>query len=202
MTKLPNKEFRQMVPILREKDFYEDKEQRPISWPEYNNSQIEDARESLEFIRDKVDEAEYLCTKGKVGKPLTDPKELAKAVLASEALGLTERGAEGWLSIIGSFLGMNGKLDDKTIGDAYDKVEVIYILKQIFESTKDSNGELCGDGTGLETSRKQNYESNKKAGNYMTSIVDSREIVQAFDIVESMSVKQCTSLLRKPMEIA
>lgn len=43
---------------------------------------------------------------------------------------------------------------------------------------------MNGDGTGLERSRKENYESTKKkkAGQYMTSIVDSQEIVQAFDI--------------------
>ena len=58
---------------------------------------------------------------------------------------------------------------------------MIFILKQIFEKYKDSDGILSGDGTGLETSRKQNYESNKKAGEWLTSIVDSREIVQAFD---------------------
>ena len=48
MTKLPNKEFRQMVPLLREKEFYEPEEPRKISWPEYNLSQIEDAKETLE----------------------------------------------------------------------------------------------------------------------------------------------------------
>jgi transposase len=57
-------------------------------------------------------------------------------------------------------------------------------LDNPFEKTKDSDGTLSGDGTGLETSRKQNYESSKKAGSYMTSIVDSREVVQAFDIYE------------------
>ena len=30
MTKLPNKEFRAMVPLLREKDFYEPEEKRQI----------------------------------------------------------------------------------------------------------------------------------------------------------------------------
>jgi transposase len=56
-------------------------------------------------------------------------------------------------------------------------------LTEIFEKTKISDGILSGDGTGLETSRKQNYESTKKkTENYMVSIVDSREIVQAFDI--------------------
>jgi len=58
------------------------------------------------------------------------------------------------------------------------------ILNQVFEESKNSDGKLSGDGTGLERSRKENYESTKKkkAGQYMTSIVDSREIVQAFDI--------------------
>ena len=39
-----------------------------------------------------------------------------------------------------------------------------------------------GDGSGLETSRKQNYGINRKSTKeFLTSIVDSREIVQAFD---------------------
>ena len=182
MPKLPNKEFRAMVPLLREKDFYELEEPRKISWPEYNLSQIENAYETSTFIRESVDKAQYLDTKGKTGRPLTDPKILAKAVLLCETLGLTERAAQGWLKIIGPFLGIYEQLDDKTIGDAYDKPEVAYILKQIFDNSKTSDGILSGDGTGLETSRKQNYESSKSYGNYMTTIVDAREIVQAFDI--------------------
>ena len=110
MPKLPNKEFRQMVPLLREKDFYEAEEPRPISWPEYNLSQIEEAKDMLEFIRNEVDEAELLSLSGKVGKPLTNPKSLAKAVLASEALGLTERNAQGWLAILNPFLGIDEHL--------------------------------------------------------------------------------------------
>lgn len=197
MPKLPNKEFRQMVPLLREKGFYEYKEKRKISWPEYNISQIEEASEILEFINDVVDDSICMNTVGKVGKPLTDPKILAKAVLACEALGFTERNAQGWLKIIGSYFGIRESLDDRTIGDAYDKVEVLYILKQIFEKNKDSDGILSGDGTGLETSRKQNYENNKKAGEYMTSIVDSREIVQAFDISGEQECRAMHKLIDK-----
>ena len=182
MVKLPNTEFRQMVPLLREKDFYESEELRPISWPEYNQSMIADAQETLAFIRDVVDEADDLIREGKAGKPLTNPKSLAKAVLACEALGLTERNAQGWLRLLGPFLGIEDYLDDRTIGDAYDKIEVLYILKHVFRKTKKSDGKLSGDGTGLETSRKQNYETDKKTGDYMTSIVDSREIVQAYDV--------------------
>jgi len=182
MPKLPNKEFRAMIPLLREKDFYEPEEQRKISWPEYNQTQIDDAYETLKFIRDSVNKTRYLDTKGKTGRPLTNPKSLAKAVLLCEALGLTERNAQGWLKILGPFMGICEQLDDRTIGDAYDKPEVIYLLKQVFENSKTSDKILSGDGTGLETSRKQNYEEDKKYGTYMTSIVDSREIVQTFDI--------------------
>ena|SRR3989338_718616 len=197
MTQLPNKEFREMVPLLREKGFYEYEEKRKISWPEYNLSHIEEASEVLDFINNIVDESICMNTAGKVGKPLTDPKALAKAVLACEALGFTERGAQGWLKIIGPYFGIRESLDDRTIGDAYEKIEVLYLLKQIFEKTKDSDGILSGDGTGLETSRKQNYENNKKAGEWLTSIVDSREIVQAFDISGEQECRAMHKLIGK-----
>lgn len=182
MTKLPNKEFRQIVPLLREKEFYEPEEKRQIFWPEYSQAQIEEAKETLEFIRDKIEEVDMPSMEGKVGKPLTNPLSLAKAVLACEAFKFTERGGQGWIEILSPFLNIHEDLDDRTIGDAYDKREILFILKQVFDKTKTSDGKLSGDGTGLETSRKQNYESTKKAGNFLTSIVDSREIVQAFDV--------------------
>lgn len=197
MSKLPNKEFRRMVPLLREKDFYESEEPRKISWHEYNLSQVEEAEETLKFIKDSVDESECLILKSKVGKPLTNVKSLAKAVLVCETLGFTERNAQGWLKVMGSFLGINEHLDDRTIGEAYNNIEVVYILKQVFEKTKKSDGKLSGDGTGLETSRKQNYENNKKSGEFMTSIVDSREIVQAFDISGTQECKAMHKLIKQ-----
>ena len=195
MPNLPNQEFRQLVPLLREKGFYEHEVPRAIQWPEYNLSQIKEAEETLQFIREEVDGTELLVLKGKSGKPLTDPKSLAKAVLACESLGLTERNAQGWLSLLGPFLGIPDHLDDRTIGDAYDKIEVVHILKQVFEKNKSSDGKLSGDGTGLETSRKQNYESHKRAGEYLTSIVDSREIVQAFDMSGKQECKAMHKLI-------
>jgi len=195
---LPNKQFRQLVVLLREdEELYEDEEPKPIFWSEYTLSQIKDAKETLKFIRDSVDKCQYLEQNGKVGKPLTDPKDLAKAVLICEALGFPERIAQGWIEILGSFVGITSKLDDRTIGDAYDKVEVAYILRQVFEQTKTSDGVLSGDGTGLERSRKQNYESLKSYGDYMTSIVDSREIVQAFDISGEQECKAMHHLLEE-----
>lgn len=184
MTKLPNKEFQEMVPLLREEEFYESEKEKKIMWPQYTLAQIEEARTRLAFIRDAVDDCTYMDRKGKTGRPLTNPKSLAKAVLVCESFGFTELEAQGWLEILSPYLGIKEKLDDKTIGDAYDKVEVLFILKQIFNTTKSSNEELCGDGTGLETSRKENYETNKKTKEFMTTIVDTREIVQSFDIYQ------------------
>jgi transposase len=182
MTKLPNKEFRQMVPILREKGFYEHEIPRQIFWPDYTSSQIEEASEIFEFIKNSADKTEYLSKKSKVGRPLTDPKILAKSILISEALGFPERFAQGWLKVLGPCAGIFEELDDRVIGDAYDRVEVVYILRQIFVMSKSSDGKLSGDGTGLEKSRKENYESAKKYASYMISIVDSREVVQAFEL--------------------
>jgi len=198
MPKLPNKEFRAMIPLLREKGFYQHEEPRNICWQQYNESQIEDLTESLDFIRDAVDETEYMKTKGKRGRPLTDPKDLTKAILICELLGSTERRSQGWSKILGPYVGISAQLDDRTIGDAYNKPEVIFILNQIFREYKDSDGILAGDGTGLETSRKENYETNKKYREYMTSIVDSREIVQAFDV---SGLQECKAMHKLVMQI-
>ena len=197
MTKLPNKEFRAMVPLLREKDFYEPEEPREISWPEYSLSQIEEATELLDFIKEEVDKCKYLQRKGKRGRPLTDPKSLAKAILICEALGFPERIAEGWLKIIGPYVGIKEQLDDRVVGDAYDRVEVVHILRQVFHLSKSSDGILSGDGTGLEKSRKENYESAKRYASYMISIVDSREVVQAFELGERGECKVMKKLIEE-----
>jgi len=183
MTKLPNEEFHQLIPKLREKGFYPSQKQREIDWPVYNQNEIDNIIETLNFISDAVDAIDLPPVRGKTGRPLTNPHSLAKAILLCEELHLDERNAQGWLNILGPRVGITEHLDDRVIGDASNKPEVIYILKKVFENNKNSNGILAGDGTGLERTRKQNYESTKnKKGTYMTSIVDTREVVQAFDI--------------------
>lgn len=193
--KLPNAEFRAMVPLLRENDFYEAEDSRPINWSAYTRAQVEDVKKTLEFIRDAVDQTDYLPVPGKVGRPLTDPKVLAKAILLAEYLHTPERPSQGWSAILGLDVGIDEEIDDRVIGEAYDNVEVLYILKQVFEKNKTSDGRLCGDGTGLETSRKQNYETNKKTGEYLTSIVDSREVVQAYDMSGMQECKAMHNLV-------
>jgi len=188
MPKHPNKEFRQLVIQVRDlkkkKEFYPAQDQREINWKKYTLSKINDLKSILLFIRKSVDNVFIDENFDKIGRPSINPRNLVKAILFCEAVGLPERQAQGWLEIIGPSLGIYESLDDRVIGKAYENPKVIKILKGIFEENKSSNGILGGDGTGLERSRKDNYESTKKrkAGQYMTSIVDSREIVQSFDI--------------------
>ena len=191
MAKHPNQQFRKLVVDIRNKNFeYPKQEHRKTSWKNYNLSKINDIKLILVFIRKSVDSIFIDEDFDKVGRPSVNPRYLAKAILFCEAVGIPERQAQGWLEIMGPFLGIYEKLDDRVIGKAYENPEVIRILKKVFEKTKSSDGILAGDGTGLERSRKDNYESmkKKKAGQYMTSIVDSREIVQAFDI---SGVQEC-----------
>lgn len=151
----------------------------------------------LDFIREQVDSSKYMKVKGKVGRKLTNPKHLAKAILISEAFEFRERESQGWINLLGPYTGVYKEIDDRVIGNGYDSPEVLYILKQVFENTKTSDGKLGGDGTGLETSRKQNYETDKKTGEYMTSIIDSREIVQAFDVSGKQECRAMHDLIEK-----
>ncbi|MEK6934131.1 MAG: transposase [Nanoarchaeota archaeon] len=180
--RLPNQQFRKLVKLTRnpefKKEIYEPQEQREINWYAYSLSQIKQAKETLNFIREMV-KSSYASA---VRSNATNPKILAKAILLSEFLHSAERQSEGWIEILGPYVGIHDKIDDWVIGDAYSRPEVATILYEIFLATRESDRILCGDGTGLERTRKQNYESNKRKGIYMTSIIDSREIVQAFDI--------------------
>ena len=179
--KVVNREFRRLVPKLREKGFYKSQKIRSIKWKEYNLSQIGEVK-LLDKINFLVNSINLEQTKS-LGRPATNPKDLTKAILVAELLGLPERQAQGWVNLLASKVGINSYLDDRTIGRGYSRLEVLEILKQIFDKTKTSDGILSGDGTGLETTRKQNYETDKKkTENYLVSIVDSREIVQAFEI--------------------
>ena len=184
--KLPNEQFRRLVVFINETrknnlpKIYEDRKPREIDWSAYTLSQINDTKETLLFIKNSIDKC--IVPPRKVGKPLTNPKLLTKVILVCELFGLVERKAQGFLELFGSIAGINERLDDRTIGNAYEKKEVAFVLRQVFEQSKTSDGILSGDGSGLETSRRQNYGKDKTTiKEFLTSIVDSREIVQAFD---------------------
>jgi transposase len=178
--KLPNEQFRLLVRSTRDpelkKEIYQEQAQREIDWHAYNLSLIKNVKNTLVFIRDMVNTS----YSPKVRSNATNPRLLVKAVLLSEFLHSAERQTEGWSEVLGPFIGITQKIDDWVIGDAYSRPEVAMILYEIFLATRESDKILSGDGTGLERSRKQNYESTKERGDYLISVVDSREIVQAF----------------------
>ncbi len=177
-----SKKLHKLVPKMREKGFYIPKQQRKIDWSSYTYNQINDIIDSLHFIKDEVDKIHTKKVTKLVGRPSIDAGNLAKAILLAELFGLPERKAEGLIRLIGHHCGIGEHIDDRVLGEAYKRLDVINILQKIFEDNKTLDGHLGGDGTGLEKSRKENYESTKKKNLYMTSIVDSREVVQAFDI--------------------
>ena len=201
MIKYPNELFRRKIEILRDKEkkkqIYKNQIQRKICWREYNSAKINDAKQILIFIRESVNKI-YFETKKSVGRPPINPKSLVKAILFCEAIGLPERQAQGWLEIVSPFLGIHENIDDRVLGEAYSNPEVMKILSEIFEENKSSNKILQGDGSGLERSRKENYEKekNRNEGRYMISIVDTREIVQAFDISSVSECKVMKELLK------
>lgn len=198
----PNEQFRKLVEFInltrkeKTKKIYDDKRPREINWSAYTLSQVNEAKEVMAFIKETVDKC--IDPPIKVGKPLTNPKSLAKAILLCEAFGLVERKAQGFLELFKHFFGIAEYLDDRFIGNAYDKKEVAFILRQVFEQTNNSDGILSGDGSGLETSRKQNYGDNKKSTKeFLTSIVDSREIIQAFDFSGKDECRAMHSLIEE-----
>ena len=142
--KLPNQDFRKLVKSTRDpvfkRELYETQEPRKIDWPAYNRSQIKNIRDSLNFIRDRVNET--YCPK--VRSNATSPKMLAKAILLSELIGCPEREGEGWVEILGPYIGISSRIDDCVLGDGYSRQEVAEILYEIFLTTRDSDGILSG----------------------------------------------------------
>lgn len=179
--RLPNGKFRKLVPKLREKGFYKPQEKRPIEWKRYNKAQTEEAIILIKKINEFVNNCKVKRLNN-LGRKGINPKILVKVILLCELLQLTERQAQSYIYLMGFHINLTSKLDDRTIGRAYNNLEVQYLLKQVFEKTTNSDRILSGDGTGLETTRKQNYESDKLTSEYFTSIIDSREIVQAFEM--------------------
>lgn len=177
-----SEDFQKLVVQMRKKGFYKSKEPLAVDWRAYTTNQINDIIDTLKFIRSEVDKVYTPLRVRKRGRPEVGVGNLAKAVLFVELYGIDERRAEGWITLMAPHLGIDEHIDDRVLGKAYQNKAVIAILEQIFEETKTNDGVMSGDGTGLEGSRKENYESTKKKTNYLTSVVDSREVVQAFDV--------------------
>lgn len=182
MGEIKEKKLKEAIKLARTKGFYQGNVHKKIDWSVYTLNQIDDILDTIDFINMSIDKINWDLPKGKVGRPPINPKKLAKAILFIELLGIPERKAEGWMKLLKHHLNISENLDDRVLGKAYANEDVRYILKKVFESNREHNGIFCGDGSGLEQSRKENYESTKKKGLYITTIVDSNQIVQEFSL--------------------
>lgn len=181
-------ELRRIVTEIRNKEFdYEKREEKPRDFNAYTLAQLSEAKEVLTFIRDTVDKVQLLPSAQGKGRPPFSSKELAKSILTMQFLQASERVAVGWLELLGPFLGLKQTPDDRVLGKAYENSEVIYILEKVYEQTAETiagkETVFATDSTGLEETRKQNYESDKNKSAYpkLTSSVSvSLHVVAAY----------------------
>ena len=125
----------------------------------------------LLFIRDSVQQAAYNLDLPKVpdhrepGRPKHNPVDEAKVVLMAQYFGLSNRVAQGYMLLFKEKLRLTSLFSYKTIERAYGELEVWQILEEVFELTNSSVADLerefGPDGSGLATSCKQNYETDR-----------------------------------------
>jgi transposase len=125
----------------------------------------------LLLIRDIANQAAYNLnlpnpTKPKSpGRPKHNPTDGAKVVLMAQYFGLSNRAAQGYMLLFKEKLDLTTIYSYKTIERAYSDMEIRAILEEVFELTnvpvRDLEHTFGPDATGLSTSSKQNYETDR-----------------------------------------
>ena len=160
-----------LIKELKDKEFkYIPREEREIDWSSYDEAQLNEINDMLLMIRDTVDEAAIrLGIKGAKfegpGRPPYPPEDLAKAILIQQYFCVANRLAAGLVLLFKEKMGMKHTFSYKTIERAYEDPLVTLILNEVFKMTQEPVKELeknfSGDGTGLPTSMKQNWERDR-----------------------------------------
>ena len=151
---------------------YQKKEKERYDWTSYDCAQIHEVSDVLKNIKDAVD---YVCIELHIekrsksrGRPPVYPGDVAKALLIQQYFGASNRVTEGLLLLFKEKLGVT-EFSYKTIERGYDRDTVKRILDRIQELTQqpvsDEEHNFSIDGTGLPTTIKQNYETEKKKRN-------------------------------------
>jgi transposase len=162
-----------IIQQLKENKFqYQEKEQKPTNWTNYDLAQTSEINDILLLIRDIIDQAAYNLNlpadtsepRGP-GRPKTNPADTAKAVLLAQYFGLSNRITKGYMLLFKEKLCLTSIFSYKTVERAYSDIETRQILEEVFELTnrpvKDLEHEFGPDATGLSTSSKQNYENDR-----------------------------------------
>lgn len=156
---------------LRQKFKYRSKEHtESIDWTAYNQAQLEELDNQLILIRNMVNDAanalgDTIDPSGREGRPAKKAPDKAKALLIQQYFMATDRFAASLVWFLREKLGISEKLSAKDIERAYDDSDVIAILMEVLrmsnEPVKDIDTKFTIDGTGMPTSIRQNYASDK-----------------------------------------
>jgi transposase len=166
--------LRTLLNQIENKEFqYESKEKEKIDWYNYDHAQINEINDMLNTIRDYVDrivnelniDEKYNDKIKERGRPPTHPGDLAKVILMQQYFSTSNRTTQGLVLLFHEKLKLHDNFSYKTIERAYENSDVEKILRRLFklvqEPLKDKENDFSIDGTGLPTSIKKNYESEK-----------------------------------------
>ena len=147
---------------------YVPREDKPIDWHSYDLAQINEMNDYIILTREIIDEIRRDLgdiDQGRVGKPPTSCFDRAKAIMVQQYFECSNRVAAGLAKLFREKLGLTKELTYKDIETAYENPYVVLVLKLLFEKTnepvKGMETDFARDGTGSETSIKQNYETDK-----------------------------------------
>ena len=153
---------------------YASKEQKQIDWTSYDEAQVNEINDMLLLIRDSVDKAERNLGLDEApdnvgpGRPKNSASDEAKVILMQQYFCVSNRVAAGYALLFKEKLHLSKVFSYKTIERAYQDLQVTQILQQIFTLTQEPVCErehvFGPDGTGLSTSMKQNYETDRQSG--------------------------------------
>lgn len=189
------KRFDELMRSLKANEFvYQPKPDKPIDWTAYSEAKVDELRFMLKLIRQTVDSVDLPENLAGAGRPAIEAKNLAKAVLLQQYLQVNDRTAAGWLDMLSHKLGIPEDFSWRSLARAYEREDVKYVLERTFEKTTQPVAGIAHsfstDSSGLEESRKQNYENDahtKKASAYL-KLTDT--ISNEFHVVTSYSLSR------------
>lgn len=171
-------QLRQLLEDLKDEDTkdlrtnkfkYNPKKPKKRDWFAYNEAQINEMNDFLVLVRNMVDDArrelDYIGNRTISGQQPKSPFDLAKAVLIQQFYQVSNRVSAGLARMFKEKLGIEQDLTYKDIERAYSNQDVQDIIQEVLklsnEPIKNKETRFSIDGTGMETSIKQNYANEK-----------------------------------------
>jgi transposase len=161
------RELNRLIREVKNRRFpYESREEREIDWSKYDQAQLNEINDMLLTIRDAVEEAALrLGVENRAnsrGCPPYPVADLAKALLMQQYFRVSNRVVAGLVLLFKEKMRIGSPFSYKTIERAYEDPEIRAILDEVLklsqESVRDLEHSFAGDGSGLPTSIKQNWE--------------------------------------------